>query len=249
MILLERHATPIVNVTLAVDAGYAADRAKAGLAALTLDLLDEGTATRDAFPIVDELDALGARLTTAARSICPSSGCRRCRPNLAPSLQLMADVVLNPAFPADLVALEKRRRMAQIGQEKADPRTVALRVVPRLLYGTRTPTPIRSPGPGDEATVDAITRDDLLRWHRTGSSRTGATLIVTGDVTMAAARAGSKAFGGWARGEAPEEVDHGRASAGGKVYLIDKPDAPQSVIVAAHVTERGGLPRTWRSRR
>ena len=139
--LLERHATPMVNVALAVDAGYAADEpAKAGLAALALDLLDDGTTTRDAFR--DRRRARRARRPHHDGSSLDLSFVRlQALPaNLAPSLQLMADVVLNPVFPADMVALEKRRRIAQIGQEKADPRTrgaagraaAALRRVARL---------------------------------------------------------------------------------------------------------------------
>ena len=246
VVLLERHATPIVNVALAVDAGYAADEpAKAGLAALALNLLDDGTSTRDAFRVVDELDALGARITTRSSLDLSFVRLQALPANLAPSLQLMADVVLNPVFPADLVALEKRRQISQIGQEKADPRTVALRIVPRLLYGTSHAYANPFTGTGDESTVDAITRDDLLRWHRTWFTPNGSTLIVTGDVTMAQLEpALAKAFGGWARGEAPKKsIGTVARSAGGKVYLIDQPDAPQSVIVAAHVSERGGLPQ------
>ena len=246
VVLLERHATPIVNVALAVDAGYAADDpAKAGLAALALNLLDDGTSTRDAFRVVDELDALGARLTTRSSLDLSFVRLQALPANLAPSLQLMADVVLNPVFPADLVALEKRRQISQIGQEKADPRTVALRVVPRLLYGTSHAYANPFTGTGDESTVDSITRDDLLRWHRTWFTPNGSTLIVTGDVTMAQLEpALAKAFGGWAGGEAPKKsIGTVARSAGGKVYLIDQPDAPQSVIVAAHVSERGGLPQ------
>jgi zinc protease len=246
VLLLERHATPIVNVALAVDAGYAADEpAKAGLAALALNLLDDGTTTRDAFRIVDELDALGARVSTRSSLDLSFVRLQALAPNLAPSLQLMADVVLNPIYPADLVALEKRRQASQIGQEKADPRTVALRILPRLLYGTSHAYANPFTGTGDESTVDAITRDDLLRWHRTWFTPNGSTLIVTGDVTMAQLEpALNKAFGGWARKDAPKKsIDTVAKSAGGKVYLLDKPDAPQSVIVAAHVSERGGLPQ------
>ena len=79
----------------------------------------------------------------------------------------MADVVLNPIYPAELVTLEKRRQLSQIGQEKADPRTVALRLLPRLLYGTSHAYATPFTGTGDDATVESINRDDLLRWHRT----------------------------------------------------------------------------------
>jgi len=157
----------------------------------------------------------------------------------------MADVVLNPVFPADLVALEKRRQLAQIGQEKADPRRVALRILPRLLYGPSHAYANPFTGSGEASTVDSITRDDLLRWHRTWFTPNGSTLIVTGDVTMAQLEpALARAFGGWARAEAPKKAIGAVArSAGGKVYLVDQPDAPQSIIIAAHVTERGGLPQ------
>jgi len=246
VVLLERHATPIVNVALAVDAGYAADDpAKAGLAALALNLLDDGTTTRDAFKVVDELDALGAEITTRSSLDLSFVRLEALPANLAPSLQLMADVVLNPVFPADLVALEKRRQLAQIGQEKADPRRVALRILPRLLYGPSHAYANPFTGSGEASTVDSITRDDLLRWHRTWFTPNGSTLIVTGDVTMAQLEpALATAFGGWARGAAPKKsIGAVTRSAGGKVYLIDQPDAPQSIIIAAHVTERGGLPQ------
>ena len=246
VVLLERHATPIVNVALAVDAGYAADDpAKAGLAALALNLLDDGTTTRDAFRIVDELDALGARVSTRSSLDLSFVRLQALPANLAPSLQLMADVVLNPVFPADLVALEKRHQLSQIGQEKADPRTVALRLLPRLLYGTSHAYANPFTGSGEESSVESLTRDDLLRWHRTWFAPNASTLIVTGDVTMAQLEpALNKAFGGWARKEAPaKSIGTVAKSAGGKVYLLDKPDAQQSIIVAAHVTERGGLPQ------
>ena len=246
VVLLERHSTPIVNVALAVDAGYAADdAAKAGLAALALNLLDDGTTTRDAFRVVDELDALGAQLTTRNSLDLSFVRLQALPANLAPSLQIMADVVLNPVFPADLVALEKRRQIAQIGQEKADPRRVALRILPRLLYGPSHAYANPFTGSGEASTVDSITRDDLLRWHRTWFTPNGSTLIVTGDVTMAQLEpALARAFGGWARAEAPKKAIGAVArSAGGKVYLVDQPDAPQSIIIAAHVTERGGLPQ------
>ena len=67
VMLLERHSAPLVNMTLAVDAGYASDTAAtAGAASLALDLLDDGTTTRDSFGIIDALDALGAQITTGS---------------------------------------------------------------------------------------------------------------------------------------------------------------------------------------
>jgi len=162
--------------------------------------------------------------------------------SLPPALRVMADVVQHPAFPADLVTLEKKRQQAQIGQEKAQPVAAALRVLPRLLYGSGHAYGNPLSGSGDDRVVAALTRDELIAWHRAWFKPNASTLIVTGDVTMATLKpALEAAFGTWARGEAPEKAIGAVPTAtGGRVYLIDKPDAPQSVIVAAHTTEKGG---------
>jgi zinc protease len=245
VILLERHATPLVNVAVAVDAGYAADDpAKAGLASLALNLMDDGTTTRDAFRIVDELDALGARLSTRSSLDLSFVRLQALPASLAPSLRILADVVQNPVFPADLVALEQRRQIAQIGQEQADPRSAALRLVPALLYGGSHAYGRPFSGTGERDTVAAITRDDLRRWHGAWFKPNASTIIVTGDVTMATLKpALEQAFGRWPRGETPPKpIGAVARGAGRKVYLVDQPDAPQSVIVAAHVSEPGGRP-------
>jgi zinc protease len=245
VILLQRHATPLVNLALAVDAGYAADvPAKAGLASLALGLMDEGTLTRDQFRIVDELDALGARLTTSSSLDLSFVRLQALAANLQPSLQIMADVVLNPAFPADRVAHEKRQRLAEIGQEKQQPVAAALRVLPRLLYGPAHAYSLPFTGSGFEDTVEGVTRDDLAAWHRAWFHPNHSTIIAAGDVTMARLTpALEKAFSAWKRGESPgKRLASVPRSKGGQVYLIDRPDAQQSVIVAAHVTEPGGQP-------
>jgi zinc protease len=243
VLLLERHGTPLVNVALAVDAGYAADPAgKAGTAALALGLLDDGTRTRDTFRIVDELDAIGARLSTGSSLDLSFVRLSAMSSSLAPALRIMADVVQNPAYPADLVTLERKRQETQIAQEKAQPVASALRVLPRLLYGEGHAYANPFSGSGDERAVASLTRDDLIAWHREWFHPNTSTLIVTGDVTMATLKpALEAAFGGWPRGRAPAKaIGAAPRAMGGRVYLLDKPDAPQSVIVAAHVTGKGG---------
>ena len=243
VMLLERHSAPIVNVSLAVDAGYASDpSSKAGAASLALELLDEGTKTRDAFQIVDALDALGARISTASSLDLSYVRLQALPMNLRPSLDVFADVVLNPAFPDDMVALNKRNRIATIAQEKAQPIGAALRVVPRLLFGAAHAYGNPGTGSGYESTVQSLTKADLAAWHQSWFRPNNATLIVTGDVTMKALMPElERAFSGWKSGDVPKKkIDTVARTAGKKVYLIDKPDAPQTVIVAAHVSERGG---------
>jgi zinc protease len=181
VIVLERHGAPLVNVSLAVDAGFAADSPeKAGAASLALDLLDDGTTTKDTFRIVDELDGLGAQITTGSSLDLSFVRLRALSRNIRPSLDVCADVVLNPSFPQDMVELAKKRRLAQIGQEKANPVPAAMRIVPQLLYGPTHGYGTPLTGSGYERTVSSLTRDDLAAWHRTWFQPGAATLIVTG---------------------------------------------------------------------
>jgi zinc protease len=243
VVLLERHSTPIVNVALAADAGYASDPApKAGLAALTLDVIDEGTTTRDTFRIVDELDALGARIG-AYNTLDLSVVTLQALPmSLGPSLDLLADVVLHPAFPQDLVDLSIRQRVSRIKQEQAQPLGSAMRILPRVLYGTDHAYAKPFTGSGYPQTISALKRADLSEWHRTWFLPNNATMVVTGDVTLKQIVPElERAFGVWKRGEVPKKnLATVPRSAGTKVYLIDKPDAPQSLLVAAHLSETGG---------
>ena len=243
VLLVERHTTPIVNVSLAVDAGYAADQPeKAGLASLTLDLLDDGTSTRDTFAIVDELDRLGASISTASTLDLSLVRLQAMPAQLRPSLDLLADVVLRPSFPQDMVALATQRRLALIAQEKANPTTAAVRLVPPMLYGAAHAYGAPLTGSGFEATVSKLTREDLVAWHRAWFNPAAATFVVTGDTTLAAVKPElERAFAAWARGASPtKRIQPVPANAGRRVYLIDRPGAPQSVIVAAHVSEVGG---------
>jgi len=245
VMLLERHSTPIVNVSLAVDAGYAADsREKAGLAALTLNVLDEGTSTRDAFRIVDELDALGARISTGSSLDLSFVRLESLTMNLGKSMDILADVVRNPAFPLEMVGINKRQQIARIAQEKANPLPAAQRLVPAILYGDGHAYSNPLTGSGYSKTVESIGREDLVAWHRAWFHPNHSTMIVTGDVTMKDLMPElARTFGEWPRGEAPEKkLATVPRTTGRKVYLIDKPDAPQSVIVAAHVSEPGGQP-------
>ncbi|MQA28476.1 MAG: insulinase family protein [Luteitalea sp.] len=243
VMLIERHTVPLVNFALAVDAGYAADTPeRAGAASLALGLLDDGTTTKDTFRIADELDAIGARITTASSLDLSFVRLQALAPNVRASLAVYADVVLHPSFPAALVAQAKARRLAQIAQEKVDPIAAARRVVSPLLYGSGHAYGNPLTGSGHERTVSPLTGDDLARWHRDWFHPDNATLIVTGDTTLAALLPElERAFGAWTAGKTPaKRVQPVPPTSGRRVYLIDKPGAPQSVIVAAHVSEAGG---------
>jgi zinc protease len=243
VVLIERHSAPIVNVTVAVDAGYASDTAnRAGAASLAVDLMDEGTKTRDVFQIVNQLDALGAQLNTFSQLDMSFAKLQATSDSLRPSLEILADVVLNPSFPKDQFSIQKQRRLAQIGQEKAQPNAMALRVIPGLLYGAAHAYGNPLSGSGTEASVEGITREDLVQWHERWFKPGSATVVVTGDTTLAKLLPALEAtFSMWKSGKAPvKNIGTVARTSGGKVYLIDKPDAPQSTIVATHLSEANG---------
>lgn len=241
VVLLERHSTPIVNIALAVDAGASSDTtAKAGAATLALDLMDEGTKTRNLFQITDQLDNLGARLSTGSSLDMSFVRLQSTAQNLRPSLEIMSDVVLNPSFPADQFDIQKQTRLAQIGQEKANANALAQRILPAIIYGENHA--YGKPISGFETSVQSVTREDLVKWHADWFKPSSATIIVTGDTTLdKLVPMLEETFGGWKQGAAPKKnLTTVSKTAGKKIYLIDKPDAPQSTIVAAHISETSG---------
>ena len=226
IVLLERHSTSLVNITLAVDAGYASDsKERAGLASLALELLDDGTTTRDTFRIVDDLDALGAQVFTDSSLDLSLVRLRALAPKLRPTLEVFADVVLRPSFAPDMIEIARRNRLARIGQEKAQPMAITQRVVPELLFGPEHAYGKPLTGSGFETSINAITREELRAWYRSWFHPNNATLIVAGNVTLAALVPElERVFGGWQRGQAPvKQVTATGAASGRRVYLIDKP--------------------------
>ena len=172
VLVVERRAVPAVDLSLQLDAGYTSDRTSlAGAASLAMDMLDEGTSQRSALEISDELARLGATLATDAQLDISTVSMSALAENLEASLDLFADVILRPAFAADEVERRKKQRIAAIQREKAQPVTMALRVLPRLLYGEEHVYGLPFTGSGTEDSVAAITRDVLLTITAPGSSR------------------------------------------------------------------------------
>ena len=243
VVLIERHGAPIVHVALALDAGAVSDAAgKLGAATLAMELLDKGSTSRNAFAQAEAFESLGARLTAGSGLESSLLRLQTTSAKLAPSLALMADAALHPAFAQDQFALAQQRRLAMLGQERAQPTTLAARLMPTLLYGLDHP--YGRPLLGDEASIKALTRADLVAWHAAWFTPANATIVVTGDTTLAKALPALEAsFGSW-RGAPPPArsvIGEGR-TASSRIYLVDKPGAPQSVIAAGQLSQRLGQP-------
>lgn len=233
-------AVPVVNLALQLDAGYAADvvgDARLGTASLTLDMMDEGAGDLDALEIGAALDRLGATLTLGADLDSAVAGVTALKANLAETLALYADVVLEPTFPEAELSRLRQQTLAAIQQEMSQPRSMALRLFPQLIYGEGHPYALPFTGTGTLESVGAITRDDLVGYHRTWFKPGNATLIVTGDTTMAEIRPlVERHFGDWAPGSVPNKSIPAVAPAEAPVvHVVDRPGAEQSMIIAGHV--------------
>ncbi len=246
VILAERHEVPLVNFTLAADAGFASDASTApGTANLAMQVLTDGTRTRNALQISDELETLGATLSGSSNLDLSFVSLSALTAKLDPSLDLFADVVLHPSYPETEVKREQKLALAAIEREQNTPATLALRVLPGLLYGAGHPYGNPLTGSGTKESVAKLTREDLVKFHDTWLGPNNSTLIVVGDTTLAELTPKlEKLFAGWKSGSVPsknaETVPVASKSA---VYLIDKPGALQSVIVAGVVAPPRANPR------
>jgi zinc protease len=238
VILAERHEIPVVNFNLAVDAGFASDQlARPGTASLAMAVLDEGTKTRKSLQISEELDALGAQLGAYSNLDLSQVSLSALKMNLEGSLEIYADVILNPAFPEPDFKREQKQMLAAIQREKVQPMTMGLRVVPAFLYGKGHAYGNPLTGSGTETSVAAIQREDLVKFHQAWFKPNNATLVVVGDTTLAEITPKlEKSFQGWKAGEVPKKnlgtVEHQPKSV---VYIMDKPGSIQSSIFVGHI--------------
>ena len=238
LIVANRDTVPLVSFNLLFDAGYAADQgALAGTTSLAMAMLDEGTADMSALEISEAFARLGANFGAGANLDTASVSLNALTENLDDSLDLFADVVLNPSFPANELERLRQLRVAAIQREQTTPRSMALRVLPKLMYGDNHAYSQPLTGSGTLESVREITRDTLVDYHRTWFRPNNATLIVVGDTTMAEIKPKLEAlFDDWEAAEVPEKtLANVRNNDTETVYLIDRPNSEQSIIFGGHV--------------
>lgn len=248
VVLANRPTVPVVNISMQFDAGYASDEsgAKLGTASFAGAMLDEGTKRRTAVKIAEELESLGATLGVGSNLDMTGVTLSALKSNLAPSLDLMADVVRNPAFDTTEMEKLRARWIAGIEQEKASPVKLALRLLPPLMYGDGHAYGVPFTGSGTIDSVMSLTRSDMTNFHQTWMRPDNATIFVTGDATMAEIKpALERVFGDWRAPGTPmpaKNIAVVERPAKGRVIIVDKPGSPQSLILAGHVAPPTGAP-------
>ncbi|WP_430966919.1 M16 family metallopeptidase [Spongiimicrobium sp. 2-473A-2-J] len=243
VILAKRAGVPTVVMNLMVNAGYKTDHlASPGTASLAMDLLDEGTQDLNSLQINEKLQLLGASLNTFSNQDISSVYMNTLKPSLGESLDLFADVVLNPSFPQNEFQRLQAEQINDIKTEKSQPISMALRVMTKYLYGEGHPYSNPYTGSGFEETVGKLTRADVQKFYDTWMKPNNATLVVTGDVEMNELTSKlEKSLGKWKKGAVPS-ITFGKPTVSSKntLYLMNRPESQQSVIIAGHLTEKYG---------
>ena len=233
VIVVSRPAAPIVEMSLIMDAGYAADQfSRPGAASMTMAMLDEGTTRKSALEISDALAMQGANLSAGSNLDSSYVRLSAITDKLNASLQIYADVILHPSFPPEELDRLRRSALARIRQEKTRPISMALRALPRLLYGEEHPYGQPLTGSGTEESINAIGRADLVQFHDTWFKPNNATLVVVGDVTPETLIPELQdLFGDWTEAEVPtKNLSMTNPTQSRVIHLVDRPESDQSVI-------------------
>ena len=238
--LVELHDLPIVSLHLVVDAGAVHDPPRQpGLAAFTAAMLTEGTTRRSATQISDDLGFVGASLGAAAGFDSASLSGAALTAHLDRLLDVFADVVSAPAFPAGDFARVQDQRVVALLQQRDQPGAMAARTFAGAWWGASHP--YGHWALGTEASLQAMRREDLRRFHAARWRPQGATLVVVGDVTAADLRPRlERALAGW-KGAAPPPLGPTtpRPAATRTVVIPKGGAAPQSYVLMG----LPGLPR------
>ena len=229
VVLVENHRLPLVSVrVLAQAAGSRADGAKAGLAAFTADLLDEGAGTRGALELSEELERLGADLTIGAGPDQTQLSVDTLAETLDPTLGLLADVLLRPRFaPAD-VARVKAERKADLALRPDQPRLLASLAFDAIVHAGH---PYAQAGAGYVGTLDKLALADVKGFWQTHYGPAATTIVVAGDVTRDRLEAMLKAhLGAWKTKVKPMAKVAAPRPPVPVIALVHRPGAPQSVV-------------------
>jgi len=232
---------PLVDLRLTARAGSAYDPAgKEGLARLTAELLTQGAGKRSAQDVAEAIEFVGGSLSASAGTEQFAVALEVLTKDLDTGLELFRDVVATPAFSAEEFARKREETLGQIASDKSEPSVIADQTFARAIWGD---SPLAHPLIGTEASVHALTRDDVASFHRRFVTPQRSALIVVGDVDPKAIVARlEKAFAGW-KGAGEPLGDPYRAPAqvqGRRIRIVDKPEATQAQIRMGCI----GVPRS-----
>jgi predicted Zn-dependent peptidase len=231
LVVSEKHDLPLVSfsITFLGGADQFEPAGRRGLGSLTAAMLSEGTKTHDGEALSNALQLLGTAVSTSIGGESGSMSFVCTTSKFAETLEILADMLLNPTFPADALERLRAQRLVALNQAKAQPAAISARVFPRILYGDAHPFG----QPTTEESIAAITGADVVAFHQSYFRPGRALVTVVGDVGAPAVQTVvERALAGWrAGGERPAfsypPVPEQKPTT---IFLVDKPDAAQSTF-------------------
>jgi predicted Zn-dependent peptidase len=231
VVVLESHKVPTFNMQIVVLSGGLADSADYhGLASFTAGLLRDGTSKRSSKDIAEQIDALGGTIASSSglsnlTSTVSTSGLIE---NLDQTLDIFADVVRNPTFPAGEVEKYKSRTLAQLQFQRSSPQFLAQEQFSRAIYGDHPAALITPP----VSSIKRLSSKDLATFHSTYYRPNNAILAIVGDVTLKEVLPKiEKAFGDWQRADVPATtIPSAPSQSASRIFLIDRPGSVQTVL-------------------
>ncbi len=232
VLVLENHELPNFNMQMVILSGGMSDPAgEEGTAQYVATMLREGAKTRNSKQIAEDVDKLGASISansglSSLTSVVSASGLTD---NFDQILELFADVILNPGFPADELNKLKTRGLAQLRLQRSQPNFLSGEMFSKVIYGSH-------PGGRYSLMAEQIQRatpETLQKFHATYYKPNNAIFAIVGDVKPAEVVAKlEKIFASWKPGDVPKtEIPKVGDPGPGKIYLIDRPNSAQANLV------------------
>ena len=238
VITVSHHEQPAVSMRMVVRAGSVQDLpGKAGVATLTGSLLDQGTTSKTAEQIADQIDFIGGALGSGSGSDLSFVNVIVMKDSFGVAMDLLADIVRNPAFAPEEIERQKEQTISSLQVSAEDPDYIAGALFDRLVYGLH---PYGIPNSGTPETLAAITREDIQAYHRRNFVPNNMILAIVGDITSEEGfAAAERVFGAWPRGTVEPLTVTEPPPPTRRIVIVDKPDAVQTEIRVGQL----GIPR------
>src|SRR5215813_10239615 len=235
VIVVQRTESPLISAQLLIKNGGEVDSPElAGLADMTASLLTKGTQTRDASKIAQEIESLGGSLNSSARWDSSFASVNVMSSKIQPAMEILADVVRHPTFKSDEVERLRQQYLDNFTLALGDPGAVARMVAARVVFGD---SPYGHPVSGTAESLARISAADIAKMHSRFYRPDNAILVIGGDINAKDGLAlATKYFGDWQKPTTPlPAVSAAMESAakGGRIVVIDKPDAGQAAVYLA----------------
>ena len=232
------HEQPVVNMRLLIRAGASFDpKNKLGLAHMAASLLDQGTKTKSASELNDEIDFIGGAMGAGAGTDLTFVNMIVMKDSFERGMRMLSEMARQPGFAQAEIDRQKQQTLSGLQVSLQDPEYVANSVFDRLVYGFH---PYGLPETGTPETVSSITRDDLVAFHQKYFAPNNAIFAIVGDVTADEAfTTAKKVFTDWEKRELPTQKFVDPPDPTRRVIVVNKPDAVQTEVRVGHI----GIPR------